>query len=292
MALGTQSAGSSWSADLREFAEDLVRLVHERGSETTRYLLQTEVHTYAFSVAANAILSFFPFIVLLMTITRRIFRSQAMTDVVTQLVRDFLPAGQDFIVRNLTVLVNAREGVQVMSLVILLFTSNGVFLPLEVALNHVWGIEKDRSWLGNQLVSFGLALAVGTLALLSIALTAGNQALITAAFHGELARTAAFAVMKVFALGASIGIFFLIYWVLPNGKIRARAVLPTAVAIGILWEGAKYLYILALPVLDFKEVYGPFAISVTLMFWAFLSGMLLLAGAHMSAMKANGKPPG
>jgi uncharacterized BrkB/YihY/UPF0761 family membrane protein len=35
--------------------------------------------------------------------------------------------------------------------------------------------------------------------------------------------------------------------------------------------------------LDFKEVYGPFAISVSLMFWAFISGLLLLGGAHLSA---------
>ena len=38
-----------------------------------------------------------------------------------------------------------------------------------------------------------------------------------------------------------------------------------------------------LPWLDFQEVYGPFAISVTLMIWAYLSGMLLLGGAHLSA---------
>ena len=43
------------------------------------------------------------------------------------------------------------------------------------------------------------------------------------------------------------------------------------------------LYIFALPLLDFKEVYGPFAISVSLMFWAFISGLLLLGGAHLSA---------
>jgi hypothetical protein len=34
---------------------------------TVKYLLRTEVHTFAFSVAANAILSFFPFVLLLMT---------------------------------------------------------------------------------------------------------------------------------------------------------------------------------------------------------------------------------
>lgn len=256
-----------------------------RGMETLTYLMRTEVHTYAFSVAANAILAFFPFIVLLMTLTRKVFRSEAMYEVVVQLLRDFLPAGQDFIVRNLSILVNARKGVQVASLLILLFTSSGVFLPLEVALNRVWGIEKNRSYLGNQIISLLLAFAVGLLTMISIALTAGNHLLIDAAFadNSILARTLTNVLTKVFGMAASIGIFFLIYWLLPNAKIPAQKVLPAAIATGVLWEVAKYVYIFALPWLDFKEVYGPFALSVTLMFWAFISGMLLLGGAHLSA---------
>jgi uncharacterized BrkB/YihY/UPF0761 family membrane protein len=54
---------------------------------------------------------------------------------------------------------------------------------------------------------------------------------------------------------------------------------------GLLSEILKYAYILALPRLDFQEVYGPFALSVSLMFWAFLSGLLLLTGAHLSAQR-------
>jgi membrane protein len=266
--------------------------LNHRGLATLRYLMRTEVHTYAFSVAANAILAFFPFIVLLMTLTRKVFRSPVMYDVVVQLLRDFLPAGQDFIVRNLSVLVNARKGVQVASLLILLFTSSGVFLPLEVALNRVWGIKKNRSYLGNQIISLGLAFAVGLLTLISIALTAGNHLLIDAAFadNSILARTLTSVVTKVFAMAASISIFFLIYWLLPNAKIPARCVMPAALAAGVLWEGAKYVYIFALPWLDFKEVYGPFALSVTLMFWAFLSGLLLLGGAFLSAESAENDP--
>lgn len=72
---------------------------------------------------------------------------------------------------------------------------------------------------------------------------------------------------------------------LPYRKIPARAVLPTAVVIGVLWELAKYLYVLALPRLDFRSVYGPFQYTVGLMMWAFLSGLLLLAGAHFSATR-------
>jgi YihY family inner membrane protein len=90
-------------------------------------------------------------------------------------------------------------------------------------------------------------------------------------------------VLRVCAATASILLFFLIYWILPNRKIPASAVLPTAVVVGLAWELAKYLYVLALPRLDFESVYGPFRVTVGLMMWAFLSGLLLLAGAHFSA---------
>ena len=65
--------------------------------------------------------------------------------------------------------------------------------------------------------------------------------------------------------------------------VLQRAVLPAAVIIGLCSEILKFLYLLALPWLNFQEVYGPFALSISLMFWAFLSGMLLLAGAYISA---------
>src|SRR5919205_685853 len=68
---------------------------------TARFLMRTEVHTFAFSVAANAILSFFPFVVLLLVVTRRVFHSQLMYDTVVRLLRDYLPISQDFLIRNL-----------------------------------------------------------------------------------------------------------------------------------------------------------------------------------------------
>ena len=259
---------------------------------TVQYLMRTEVHTFAFSVAANAILSFFPFVVLMMTLIRRVFHSRVMYEVVLQLLRDYLPAGQEFVIRNLNSMVNSRQQVQLVSVVILLVTSSGVFLPLEVALNRIWRFENNRSYLGNQLVSFGLAFACGALALLSIALTAGPVAFMEFLLRGYgtgFVRLAGFLMMKVFAIAASIGIFFLIYWLLPNGKVPARAVLPAAIIMGLLSEALKYAYILALPWLNFQEVYGPFALSVTMMFWAFLSGLLLLAGANLSAEEHLGR---
>jgi membrane protein len=254
----------------------------------TRYMARTEVHTYAFSVAANVILSLFPFIVLLLTISR-LFHSHALEAVMGDMVKTFLPVGQDFVMRNMQLLSHPHKGTQIFSLVMLLVTSTGVFLPLEVALNNVWGVKQNRSYVHNQVVSLGLAFAVGVLAMASAASTASQQTILSLVFMGHTQNRVfdfvSFGFLKLCAGLASILLFFLIYWILPYRKVPARAVLPTAIMIGLLWEGAKYLYVRALPWLDFQSVYGPFYISVGLMIWAFLSGLLLLAGAHFSATR-------
>jgi YihY family inner membrane protein len=263
------------------------QMILQRGLPTLRYLLKTESHTFAFSVAANAILSFFPFIFLLMWLVRNVFHSQAMLQVVDQLVRDHLPVAQGFVIRNLgAILDRAGHKIQIASIIMLLISSSGVFLPLEVAFNRIWGFSTNRSYLGNQLVSLLLAFACGTLALFSVALAVGNESALSFILQGHadfIVKVIAFIALKAFATVASIAIFFLIYWILPNGKVAGRSVLPAAVAMGLLWELAKYVYMVILPWLNFRDVYGPFYVSVTLMFWAFISGLMVLAGAHLVA---------
>ena len=257
--------------------------------ELLRYLTRTDVHTYAFSVAANVLLSLFPLIVLLLTISRYVFHSQAMGEVVGQLMHNYLPTGQDFVMRNMNLLAHPRKGAQIFSVFMLLFSSTGVFLPLEVALNNVWHAPKNRSYLHNQAVSLGLAFSVGLLALFSVALSAGQRWVLAHIFFGHT-QNLVYGLLSHFFLSvvasiSSVLIFFLIYWVLPNRKVPAMAVLPTAIVTGLLWEGAKLLYVAVLPWLDFQRVYGPFYISIGLMMWAFLSGLILLAGAHFSATR-------
>lgn len=265
--------------------------LRRHGWSTLRYLTQTEVHTYAFSVAANAILSFFPFIVLLLTLIHRVFHSQTMYDVVLQLLREYLPSNKDFVIRNLQFLASVKGSGQILSGVMLLITSTGIFLPLEVALNRIWGFKKNRSYIMNQMVSLGLAVACGSLAMLSIALTAENLHVLGVVIGDQnfVFRGVGFVVMKASAILATIGIYFLIYWLLPHGKVPVRAVLPAAIITGLVSEGAKYVYILMLPWLNFQEVYGPFSVSVTLIFWSFVSGMLLLGGAYLSAAEHSSR---
>lgn len=285
--LATPPRERAWQVALRLIKRFLAEFPDGAFLQTLSYLKETEVHTYAFSVAANALLSFFPFMVVIMVLCRRVFHSPVMEQVVSDLLRDHLPAGQEFVIRNLNAMVGARRDTQFLSILILLFTSSGIFLPLEVALNRVWGGVKDRNYLMNQVVSTLLAAGGGVLALLSIALTAGNVTLFNWILAGNdggiIVSIITWIVMKISAIAASIAIFFLVYWLLPNTRVPARQVMPAAIITGLLWEVMKYAYILALPWLNFQEVYGPFSLSVTILFWAFLSGLLLLGGARLSA---------
>lgn len=254
-----------------------------------RYLSRTEVHTYAFSVAANSILSLFPFIVMLFVVTREVLHSQAMTEMVANMVGYFLPSNQSFVIRNMALLVHPRGRVQVLSVVMLLISSSSVFMPLEVALNEVWGVKKSRPYILNQLLSLGLAIGVGVLAVISVGLAAAQNRILAVLFWGHtdnfvfsfLAHT----FLSITAAFLSVSIFFLTYWLLPNRRVPARAVLPAAIVTGLIWDVAKAVYVMVLPWMDLRSAYGPFAVSVTLMLWAFLTGLLLLSGAHFSATR-------
>jgi YihY family inner membrane protein len=253
---------------------------------TLRYVMRPETQTFAFSVATMSVLAFFPFMIVLIMLIRQGIESSAMYDVLLQILRDHLPIGQDFVIRALSSLVTAHRQTEIVSLLLLFLTARMVFVPMEVALNRIWGFERSRSWLHNQLVGIGLILLCGLLAVLSVGITAVNQYVIEQAMGGHrkpMARLGAFLAMKLVATAASVSIFFVIYWLVPNGKISARRVFPVALWFGILWELMKYGYIVLLPHMNFQAVYGPFAASVALIFWGYFSGLILLAGAFISA---------
>ncbi|MGB6973978.1 MAG: YihY/virulence factor BrkB family protein [Terracidiphilus sp.] len=259
-----------------------------------RYLLDTEVHTYAFSVAANAILSFIPFTVLLYTVAWSIFRSNAMVKVVNEMVLYYLPstASQKFLTVNLS-LVAARHGAQVFSLVVILIACTGIFLPLEVALNQAWGVTKNRNYLLNQTVALGLALLMVALAMISIFVNEGAQQILTFVFfnHTEniVYKGLSYLWLSISTGAAAIVLFFFIYWLLPNRKVPWKPVMRTAVVTGIVWLLARSIFVAVLPHLKLEATYGPFFISVGLLFWAYISGLILFAGAQFSVSRMGNR---
>ena len=268
------------------------------GKALISYLLDSEVHTFAFSVAANAILSFIPFIVLLYTLSWSVFKSPTMVAVVSDMVNYFLPAHTkiaNWLPDNIEAAANmsSRHGVQALSLVMILIACTGIFLPLEVALNQAWGVAKSRNYLMNQLVAFGLAGVMVVLALVSIFLNAGLQRLLEFLFFHHTDNFV-FNWLKWLFLAVTTGVasivfFFSIYWILPNRKVPWRPVLRTSIYTGVIWLVAKIIFVAVLPHMDLQSLYGPFYVSVGLLFWGYASGLILFAGAQFSVARWGDK---
>jgi YihY family inner membrane protein len=256
------------------FIEERVR----RWSPTIHYLSQTEVHVYALAIGASVLLSFFPFLIVIMTLFRDVLHSDKAFDALKFALKAYFPSELAAeIQKNLTKVTYRRF--QLTSLVLLLFTSNGIFEPLEVALNRAWGVTKNRSYIANQILSLFMVLLCGTLALGSILLSAFNPEFASGQRHWLLA-------YKLAAIPITMLSLFFTYWILPNRRVPVGRVLPVAIIVGVGVEALKYLFLAAWPWLNlkFRNEYGDtFKYSVSLILFSMLTSFLVLAGAEWSA---------
>ena len=223
---------------------------------------------YALAIAASLLLSFYPFLNVMLSFCRYVLRWPAAVDAVYLAMNNYLPGDlAAFLQRNLPL----AALIQPVAMVLLLITANGVFEPLEVALNRAWGVTTNRSYLRNQLVSLGMIFLCGALALLSLVLTGMNAGWVRSlnGSHARLEPSVKLLIFKVAAIPIGIVILFLIYWILPNRRIRATRVAPVAILAGLALEATKYVFLLIWPLMHVKleREYGVFRNSATILSW-------------------------
>jgi uncharacterized BrkB/YihY/UPF0761 family membrane protein len=251
--------------------------------------METEVHVYALSIGASVLLSFFPFLIVMVSLCEYVFRLPAATQAIYLALADYFPGELGaFVQRNLRATVESRGPLQITSLFLLLFTANGVFEPLEVALNRAWSVARNRTYVRNQILSLGLIFLCGGLALASFMLTAMNTQFLDDAF-GRMDQAAPaylrVVLFKAAAVPLSILALFFAYWLLPNRRIPVKRAAATAILVGLILEALKYVNLLVWPYLNAKlaKEYGPFRYSATIVLLAFVASMIVLAGAEWSA---------
>jgi membrane protein len=260
---------------------------------TVHYLMETEAHVYALAISASVLLSFYPFLLVMLSFCRDVLHWPAAQQAIYLALGDFF-AGEPgvFLVHNLQswMIPHLHWG----SMALLLITANGIFEPMEVALNRAWGVTQNRSYLKNQLVSLGLIFLCGGLALVSLMLTALNSRWLESTMGNRAADQAwvQLAIFKLAALPISVLNLFLVYWLLPNRKIEARRVAPVALGVGLALEALKYVNRLISPSLAHKlqNEYQVFRFSATILLLAFVSALVVLAGAHWTANHGKRDP--
>jgi uncharacterized BrkB/YihY/UPF0761 family membrane protein len=260
-----------------------------RWRPTAHYLMETEAHVYALAIAACVLLTFFPFLTVMYCLFRDVLHWPTGIQAILLAVRDVFPGTSgNVVVKNLLLFGVPR--ISVLSIFLLLFTSNGIFEPLEVALNRAWGVTTNRSYWKNQIISLAMVFACGGLVILSLAFTAYNREWVTSlAGPGSVASWLTLLLFKAAAVPVSILMLFLIYWLLPNCKINPRQVAPVAVWVGLALELLKYVNILfrSWLVAKLDREYHMFQTSVSILLGSFVASLSVLAGAEFAARRGR-----
>lgn len=248
--------------------------------------------THAASIAYYALLSLFPIFLLALAILGEVTSDPAERDAVVRFVFRYFPRQFDFISGQLDAFKTQPVSFGIAGTLALVWASLGVFNAVTSAVNHAWGVERRRSFLRHRLVSFLMLLSAGGVLLIGLIL-ASMVKLAETRLGEALHRSATLVwVSGVTAHYAAtvllIGCVALVFYFVPNTRVRFREVWPGAVVTGLLWRAALSLFSwYASDLATWNVIHGSIAAVVVFLLWIYVSAVILIYGVEMTASYAR-----
>ena len=270
-------------------------------------LINSNDLTHAAAIAYYALLSLFPFLLLVVSILGSITAGSAPEDeasaraAVLGFVFQYFPARIDFVTNQLDALRDGGRRVTggVAGAFGLVWASLGVFGAVTSAVNEAWGVEKQRSFWKHRLVSFlmlvaaGVVVVVAFLFVIAINLAQGFIAMQIrqGSLLGEVIsrfglltalQTLTFDYFATILLIVGVG---LVFYFIPNAKTRFRDVWVGAVLTGALWRLAfdGFSWYVKRNTGHLDEIHGSIAAVVIFLFWIYVSSIILMYGVEFTA---------
>lgn len=246
-------------------------------------LTTTETYVNASAIAFNILLSFFSFVVLIGSFLVNVLHWQRGYETFYLILRSIVPKESTSLFTSLDRVTLGPGGkATLVSFGLLIFSSTGIFQPIEMALNRAWGF-KERGIVKQYTVYLFLVILCAAVMLVPVGLGSIYDFLLDAAFGNLSARVIGFKFIgPIISLPFIVLLFFAIYYVVPHGKVQAGQVFFTSVAVSILWVIATLVFRLALPLFDFEASYRQLASMMALVTWIFITAFILILGANLS----------
>ncbi|HJP03883.1 MAG: ribonuclease BN [Chromatiales bacterium] len=170
-------------------------------------------------------------------------------------------------------------------LILLIYTTVSMIKKIEDSLNHVWRVDAARSFVQRfgeylSVVLVGPLLMVTAVGLIA---TIGSNALVDRLLQiGPFGATAVMIGKMMPYLLVSL-MFSLLYWFIPNTRVRVTAALVGGLTGGMLWAACGMLFA-TFVVTSTRNVtiYASFAIVIIALMWLYISWLILLIGAQTS----------
>ena len=246
--------------------------------------------TFASSIAYYSLLSLFPFSLLVLSVLSHITVGENGATLL-QLVGRAMPARVEFLTQIEVLAPRALE-LGVAGTLVMLWASMGVFGALTSAVNHAWGVETPPSFFKHKLIAFVMLMTAGALMVIALLLVSAVQVVETTWFASVAARFPLLDELRGLMVRNAVTPLFilvvgLIYYYAPNAKVRLRDVWVGALLAGLLWRGAFALFSWYLRDLSRFSVHGSVATVIAFLLWIYLSAVVLLYGAEVSAAYAR-----
>ncbi len=195
--------------------------------------------THAASIAYYALLSLFPFLLLVISLLGSVTASEEQRLAVLTFVFRYFPTRLDFVASQLDAFRQTRIQVGVAGSLALIWSSLGVFGAITSAVNEAWGVEKQRSFLKHRMVSFLMLVAAGLVMVVGLILVTAIQVAEASWFGVMLLRFHWLLALQTwtFRYAATIILIFgvgLVFYFIPNAKTRFRDVWVGAALTGVL----------------------------------------------------------
>ena len=249
--------------------------------------------THAAAISFYALLSLFPFLLLIISKLGSITADDADRLAVLEFVFRYFPGRLDFVTTQLDAFRQVRLQVGVMGGLALMWASLGVFGAITSAVNQAWGVETQRSFLKHRFVSFLMLVAGGSVMVAALVLVSAVQLAETSWFGAMLPQYEWLQAVQTITVRYSATILLilavgLLFYFVPNVKTRFRDVWIGAILTGVLWR-------LTLGVFSWfvggsarlTMIHGSIAAVVVFLLWIYVSSVILMYGVEFTAAHAR-----
>jgi len=249
--------------------------------------------TFASSIAYYALLSLFPFFLLAFSILGSVTANPNDRAAILEFVLRYFPRQFDFVTTQLTSMQQARLRLGVAGSLLMIWAAMGVFGAITSAVNHAWGVDRQPSYLKHKLISFVMLVAASLLLLAGLLLVSAINVFEARWFAAVAEHAPQLTILQHLAVRwASMIVFILvvglIFYFVPNAKVRFRDVWVGAVVTGLLWRGALFGFSWYVRDMSrFSHIHGSIAAVVVFLVWIYITAVLLLYGVEVTAANAR-----
>lgn len=252
---------------------------------------ENDLFTSAAAMSYFGLMALFPALLLMLAISNEV---AAATELVSRAVEVY-PGSGKFLRDTIRSLSAVSTGVIVTCVIVVLWAGSWVFAVIERALNRIWGAT-SRPFLHGRALTIGMIALVGLLLAASVLVTSVIVGLREIAANLSPRQLARFPVLLtvgsafwqlIYAIISFIVtalLFIIVYRFMPKAEVSIRDTLPGAIIGGLLWELAKYVFAWSLNYFHYDQIYGSVGAVVAVLTWSYVSSLILLFGAQLTAV--------